>query len=671
MSSGPLKLLAGAGGIAEPVYVDDVFSTFLYEGNNTSRNIVNGIDLADKGGLVWTKNRDDLFDHVLVDSTRGLTNSPWLRSNTNEASGTDAQGITVFNSNGYTVGTSYAYNASNQSHVSWTFAKQEKFFDIVTYTGDGTSSRSIAHSLGATPGFVIIKRTDATSKWACWVRDSDGSRAITALDLSSDSASGVVFSDYWMTGMSSTAINLGKVADTGSGNSHNVSSGTYVAYIFAHNNGDGEFGEDGDEDIIKCGTFNAGSTAFVEDLGFEPQWLLVKKAEGTGSWQVIDNMRGSKIDKNGDHASQSLIADNNGTENSEGYSFGVANTGIGVEIADGNKYVYMAIRRSHKPASEFTADKMFKAQSLSAGEGSDTFISTGFPVDMVWTRKKSGTGPFAPGTRLQGGQKSGPDLMFDVNDAEGTNSGMFFLDHSDGATVDFAGGHFNVSPAATNTDYIRYFFRRAKGYFDVVAYEGNGTNGRTVTHNLGAVPELYIVKRRSSTGSWYVYSSATGNQGASRINSTSAVDSASALWNSTSPTASVFSVSSNQNVNASSHRYIAYLFATADGISKVGSYTGTGTTNNIDCGFSNGASLVLIKRTDSADDWMVYDSARGISSGANDPYLILNGTQAEVTSTNYIDPLSSGFTLTSSAPSTLNGNGGEYIFLAIAQDYQL
>jgi hypothetical protein len=99
----------------------------------------------------------------------------------------------------------------------------------------------------------------------------------------------------------------------------------------------------------------------------------------------------------------------------------------------------------------------------------------------------------------------------------------------------------------------------------------------------------------------------------------------------------------------------------------VGSYTGTGADLNVDCGFSAGARFILIKRTDpgSTGDWYVWDSARGISAG-NDPYLLLNSTAAENTSTDYIDPLASGFTVTSSAPAALNASGGTYIFLAIA-----
>jgi hypothetical protein len=111
--------------------------------------------------------------------------------------------------------------------------------------------------------------------------------------------------------------------------------------------------------------------------------------------------------------------------------------------------------------------------------------------------------------------------------------------------------------------------------------------------------------------------------------------------------------------------YITYLFASCSGVSKVGSYTGTGTTLQVNCGFTGGARFVLIKRTDSTGDWYVWDSARGIVAG-NDPYLLLNSTAAEVTNTDYVDTYSAGFEISSTAPAAINANGGTYIFLAIA-----
>ena len=132
-----------------------------------------------------------------------------------------------------------------------------------------------------------------------------------------------------------------------------------------------------------------------------------------------------------------------------------------------------------------------------------------------------------------------------------------------------------------------------------------------------------------------------------------------------SSTSTTFNIGSDTDVNASGAFYIAYLFDTLSGISKVGTYTGTGSDLDVDCGFSAGARYILIKRVDSTGDWYVFDGAMGITSG-NVYYWFYNTNGAVVTTTDYIDPLNSGFTVTSSAPAELNASGGTYLFLAIA-----
>ena len=148
-----------------------------------------------------------------------------------------------------------------------------------------------------------------------------------------------------------------------------------------------------------------------------------------------------------------------------------------------------------------------------------------------------------------------------------------------------------------------------------------------------------------------------------RIDNTNAAATLTAVWNDTSPTSSVFTVGTNSSVNTASATYVAYLFATCAGVSKVGSYTGTGATQTISCGFTGGARFVLIKRTDSTGDWYVWDTARGMVSGT-DPSLLLNSTAAEVNA-NSIYTTTGGFQIVSTAAG-INASGGSYIYLAIA-----
>jgi hypothetical protein len=124
-------------------------------------------------------------------------------------------------------------------------------------------------------------------------------------------------------------------------------------------------------------------------------------------------------------------------------------------------------------------------------------------------------------------------------------------------------------------------------------------------------------------------------------------------------------VGNYSGVNGSGYNYVAYLFATCAGVSKVGSYTGNGTTQAIACGFTSGARFVLIKRTDSTGDWYVYDTARGMTT-LTDPYLQLNTSNAETATLGSVTTTTGGFTVNASILSAINTSSGSYIFLAIA-----
>jgi len=222
--------------------------------------------------------------------------------------------------------------------------------------------------------------------------------------------------------------------------------------------------------------------------------------------------------------------------------------------------------------------------------------------------------------------------------------------------------------------YMGYVFRRAPGFFDVVCYTGDGTSNRSINHNLGVVPELFFVKRRNSGGSgdvnWGVYSQSRPSADYALIlnSDTGWYNAGTDGWFGTGTLSSTLfpaGRASGNFGNLSGGTYVAYLFATLAGVSKVGSYTGTHDTTGpqtIDCGFSAGARFVLIKRADAVSDWWVFDTARGITSG-NDPYLNLNTTSGESIYLNMIDPDSSGFIAWREA---VNVQGASYIFLAIA-----
>jgi hypothetical protein len=643
----PLQATAGAatydafgGGAAAVNYIEDVFSTYLYTGNGSTQTITNGIDLSTKGGLVWMKGRSGATDHALYDTARGTTKD--LVSNSSVGETTQSTGLTAFGTTGFTIGALAKLNTSSATYVSWTFRKQPKFFDVVTWTGDGgTGTRTISHALGSVPGCVIGKSTSTSGAWYVQHRSIAATSILqlnTTDPVNTDSAFNNQYAD-------STSIYLNKASGL---NSTGIS---YVAYLFAHNAGG--FGNSGTDNVISCGSFTTdASRACSVTLGYEPQYLLLKRTSGAEDWYVFDQMRGWTTSS--EQILKPNLADAEITDAGVVGRFtptatGFSGTGL---LSISSTYIYIAIRRGPM-RTPTTGTSVYLPSTANAG-----VVTTGFPVDSQWegyTPGASGrplTTDRLRGTSTTDTSVNGPTLTTSSTAAENATGAANQAWNNTGFT------------AARGSSHVYWNFRRAPGFFDVVCYTGTGS-ATTFSHNLGVVPEMMIVKRRDTSADWWVYDTATGNTKYQVLNSTATPTTSSTPWNNTTPTSSVFSVGTGTPVNASGGTYVAYLFATAPGVSKVGSYTGTGTTLQVNCGFTGGARFVLIKRTDSTGDWYVWDSARGIVAG-NDPYLVLNSTAAEVTNTDYVDTFSSGFEISSTAPAAINANGGTFIFLAIA-----
>jgi hypothetical protein len=205
-------------------------------------------------------------------------------------------------------------------------------------------------------------------------------------------------------------------------------------------------------------------------------------------------------------------------------------------------------------------------------------------------------------------------------------------------------------------------WRRAPGFFDVVTYEGDSVAGREVPHNLGVAPEMMWIRPRSYNDNWGVYHKDMDITERMFLNSQGkATVQADPPWNNTAPTDTVFTVGSDDPANKAPKDYIAYLFASVPGICDIGTYTANGNDLDIDCGFTNGARFVLIKRTDDAGDWWVFDTLRGITSSSS-PRINLNDTSAQSVG-NYIEPFSKGFTVTTNI---MPIGTGQYIYMAIA-----
>jgi hypothetical protein len=650
------KALAASVSAAPAVYVEDVFSTFLYTGNDSTQTITNGIDLSGKGGLVWMKMRDNAlaYNHNLYDTARGALK--YLESNTGDAedSAISGYGLTGFNSNGFTLGSNYNNeNRSGSSNVSWTFRKQPKFFDVVTFsTTPGVNT--INHSLGVTPGMMIIKRLD-TYDWYVWHRSiSSNALSLNSTDPTSS------FSAQYVWGDGTSVIQPTSTQFTAYNGSPTTNK-TFVAYLFAHNAGG--FGTAGTDNVVSCGSVVGSSSAEVY-LGWEPQWILVKNASSVQDWWLVDNMRGLSSPPSASRLNANLT-------NAETTGFPIGPTATGFQtsnlLSGGQTYIYIAIRRGPMKTPT-VGTSVFSANTSSGSAG--TAITTGFPVDMQISTQRTESISLACGAvndRMRGVSSTDTQTILQLlthsTNAEGT---------SGTGSRDWSNTGFDMPSYPSTLSTVFWNFRRAPGFFDVVAYTGTGSTGNTISHNLAVAPELAIFKGRAGTvgsSNWSVFHSFTGsNYKKQFLNVTDATTTFAYTDNggiAASPTTTGVTVDNVASVNNGSTTYIAYLFATLSGVSKVGSYTGTGTTLQINCGFTAGARFVMIKRTDSTGSWYVWDTARGIVSG-NDSYLLLNSTAAEVTNTDYIDPLASGFEISSTAPAEINANGGSYIFLAIA-----
>ena len=629
------------------------------------------------GGLVWCKSRTQATSHGLFDTARGANQR--LSSNGTGASANDTSSLTSFNSNGFSLGSDPAgtCNTNTDNYASWTFRKQAKFFDVVTYTGDGTNPRTISHNLGSTPGFIIIKATSTTGDWSCYHRSLGVAGGYITLNGTA-AASGTAFA----TPINSTVFSI----ENSSPSSMNTNGVTYVAYLFAHDAGG--FGATGTDNVISCGSYtgdgaNPGPTI---TLGYEPQWVLIKNISVSGwDWYIGDNMRGIPFQSNAVGTPIQTLRPNLANAEAGQLGMNILATGFqptsvsaGINGA-GNTYIYIAIRRGPMKTPT-SGTSVFSPVLVSQTETQQTSGGT-FPPDFVFMNSTNGTSRIAYvnqiADRLRGlGVPS--DTFSTTTDGLTLTTSDTTADDASNSYIQLKANGIDITRgsgwnATTFGNFIYYLMRRSPGFLDVVCYLGNGT-ARSVNHNLGVVPEFLMVKRRNSTGDWIGWTTyATPNQNAyyfgfnanSPWRTLGDVYWGAAQFGTPNMTSTTFSLGTFVDVNASGGTYVAYLFASVAGVSKVGTYTGNGSSQTINCGFANGARFILIKRLDVAGAWNVWDSARGIVPG-NDPYFFLNNTAVQTTSNDSVDTDSSGFVVNQLAASDINVSSSPYFFLAIA-----
>jgi hypothetical protein len=633
--------------------VDDVFAAYTYVGDGSGRRTIsNGIDLAGRGGMVWFKNRGSGYGNFLQDTSGGVQNS--VCSNANNP-GLGLAYVASATSTGYIIGSnSPSVNAQLEKYVSWTFLRAPRFFDVVNYVGNGVHGRQIPHNLGVDRGILFIKRLDSASNWSVRaVNSSLASFPALCLNTTSGENSPEALANGYCGLINDKYFNVyGGVSDS---SAVNGVGGSYVAYLFAH--------DPSPDGIIKCGTFATDSNRnAVVELGWEPQFILVKNITRADQWYVLDIMRGAVSSFAGGPA---LNPNNTNAEQNTGFAKIDSATGFsfkGWGVA-GDTFIYMAIRRSNKPPT--SGVQVYNAIARTGSGLTQVVSGVGFVPDMLLSQNRSAD---SYGSVIH-------DRLRNMTASPANTGGEFSNVISE---LSFNGAVF---PAAENFNsigntYIDHFFKRAVGFFDVVCYAGTGIGGPHVLHSLGVQPELIIAKARNSAGNWVVDLKSPGYADgwlSGTAGFTFALNSANSssklLQRNPNNTSSFFTPAymgdGYENLNALGSNYVAYLFATLPGISKVGSYHGNGSSQPISCDFRAGARFILIKRIDAAGDWFVWDATRGIVAG-NDPHLSLNTAAVEMAYDDSVDPYSMGFIINQVAATNINVGDGRYVFLAIA-----
>ena len=302
-----------------------VFATTLYTGNGSSRNIVSDLDFVAGEGLVWIKSRNTANVHYWYDTLRGPLNG--LSSDSANAESANANSLTSFNADGFSVGSFGGVNTNADPLVAWQFMKAQGFFDIVEYVGNGVAGRTVALDLdGGTAvfGMSIVKRTDVAGSWAVQ------HMALPATDfilLNATSASSGLYSIWDDIRATTTTLTVGTDAAV------NSLGGTYISYNFAHNPTKGIF----------CGSYTGtGSAGNKITTGFPVGWLLVKNTTSARNWSLVDNVRGELNSLLPNTSNAELVLDFWDLL-SDGFEISTANPTNASNNKVGDNYIFMAI----------------------------------------------------------------------------------------------------------------------------------------------------------------------------------------------------------------------------------------------------------------------------------------------------------------------------------------
>jgi SPRY domain len=342
---------------------------------------------------------------------------------------------------------------------------------------------------------------------------------------------------------------------------------------------------------------------------------------------------------------------------------------------------FVALNTQNLPTPTISNGANYMAATLWTGNGTSQTINNSvngisFAPDLVWAKNRTSAYSNVLIDTIRGATNY---IVSNATAAEATNAQVYSAFTSTGFSVGNdltlnassssvvgwqwkAGGTSSSNTSGSITSTVS---AGATQGFSVVTYTGTGANA-TVGHGLGVAPKMVIVKMRNAVASWIVWQTALAGTEYIVLESTAAKATLAAMWNSTTPTSSVFSIGTNANTNGNTNTYVAYCFSEVAGYSKFGSYTGNGSTDGTFsyCGFR--PRFVMVKRTDATGNWFMYDTSRDTYNVAIQE-LYANLSNAEAAGTTDLDILSNGFKMRATSAG-INANAGTYIFAAFAEN---
>ena len=675
-----LMTVGGSASVSASLYADDVFSTYLYDATGNNQTVTNGIDLAGEGGLIWTKWRKDgaysVESNALLDTERGFTKL--IRSD-DPGQQSNVTSYFTANSDGYeiTTASSLINHSSAGRYCSWTFRKAPGFFDIVTYTSQ-SGVTAIDHNLGSVPGCIMVKKLNGGTSWQVYHRYT-GAGSEFELDGDAQTSTRGAFP--------TAPTNTQFFISASDNNVFGTVGDQFVAYLFAHD--ESTFGLNSNKTIIKCGDFTSnGSSIGTVNLGFEPQWMLVKQYSGAGGhWYIFDQMRGFHAISAGNSGADInyLRANSNAGEADYNYQF-LNNNGFSWDGSNigSHSFIYVAIGRLPKPPT--SAADVFKVYAQTTGTAAEGDVDYGITADLVLFKKYNSNGN--NNLPIWVDRVRGENYRLDSTSTskQYTDNGSVDFDRQDGITIN----NDNIGLYSASFSYRHYVWKRAAGFFDIVTWDGTSGGTQNVAHNLQVEPEMVITKMYDYSSNyggdqWYVYHKNLGTDtGGSSDNYNSVLGLNTTASQTSSSGAGIFgsaptatnlpfdnpsydSLAVTGNTNA---KYVAYLFASVDGVSKVGYYTGQSSGSYVADTLGFTPKFIMIKAADRTGDWNVFDVERGLTvGGTNAVAVALNNTNNE-TQTSEADAIRAGtnkFTVnTANASTDINENGKKYIYYAVA-----